>query len=277
MLGFFPTPYPDELLYSILARYYIWSSDTSPKSALKDLFGKTSVIATFDFPSHIESLVNNLPFGTKHSVENFIQQNTLFPYYLPFLPPERSKIVFESMRKHYSGDIHTRTGIMASSIPQIKFFRFCQICLQENIKDFGEPYWHRIHQITGVLVCPKHQTLLQNSTVKISGENRHEFYPADIENCIIKPHIVDYDGVMLRRFIQLAEDTNEILNLMLTSQTGEWFRRRYFSLLLEKGLANVGGRIYQKEFTSEFIHFYGQNFLRNVHSQVDVGKESNWL
>lgn len=84
MLGFFPAPYPDELLYSTLARYYAWSANVSPKVALQELFGRTTVVATFNLPSHIESLVQNLPFGSKHTVEGLIRQHTLYPLYAPF-------------------------------------------------------------------------------------------------------------------------------------------------------------------------------------------------
>jgi hypothetical protein len=277
MVGFFPTPYPDELLYSVLARYYLWSSNISPKVALKELFGKTTVVATFDLPSHIESLLENLTPGSKHTSESFTQQNTLFPFYAPFLPLERGKIVYDSMQKHYSGDIHTRTGITASSVPQIKFFRFCQNCLQEDIEIYGEPYWHRVHQIAGVLICPTHQILLQNSSIKIQNENRHEFYPADVENCIFKPYLVEYDKVTLTGLLGIAKDTEEILNSALPSKSGEWFRRKYTSLLIEKGLATASGRIYQKEFINEFISYYGQSFLRLVHSEIDINNENNWL
>jgi Tn7-like transposition protein D/TniQ len=277
MVGFFPTPYPDELLYSVLARYYLWSPNISPKVALKELFGKTTVVATFDLPSHIENLLENLTPGSKHTSKSFTQQNTLFPFYAPFLPRERGKIVYGSMRKHYSGDIHTRTGITASSVPQIKFFRFCQNCLQEDIESYGEPYWHRVHQIAGVLICPTHQTLLQNSSIKIQNENRHEFYAADVDNCIFKPYLVEYDKVTMTGLLDIAKDTEEILNSALPSKSGKWFRRKYTSLLIEKGLATASGRIHQKEFINEFINYYGRSFLQLVHSDIDIDNENNWL
>ena len=277
MLGFFPTPYPDELLYSVLARYYAWSANVSPKVALQELFGKTTVIATFDLPSHIENLVQNLPFGSKHTVESLIQQNTLYPLYAPFLPPDRAKTVFDSMCGHFSGDIHTRTGIMASAVPQINFFRFCPVCLREDSEKYGEPYWHRVHQIAGVLVCPIHQVHLQNSGVKIQGDNRHEFYAADAENCIFKPLIVNYTKSSLGKLTLLAQDVDLFINQTFSSKSGDWFRKRYQALLIDKELATAGGQIRQKELVREFVGFYGKEFLQLVHSEVDLENENNWL
>ncbi|WP_352419556.1 hypothetical protein [Proteiniborus sp.] len=37
---------------------------------------------------------------------------------------------------------------------------------------FGEPYWHRSHQVTGVFVCLKHKIPLYNSTELIRAGNR---------------------------------------------------------------------------------------------------------
>lgn len=277
MVGFFPSPYPDELLYSILARYHIWSANISPKATLKQLFGKDNLSATFDLPSHIERLIRNLPLGSLHTVESFVQQNTLFPFYAPFLTTERSKLVLESMRQHSFGDIHARVGIMASPIPQIKFFRFCPICLQEDIESYGEPYWHRIHQIIGVLVCPAHLILLQNSDIKAQGENRHEFHPADVENCHFKPHVVNYDNNTLDKLINLAKNISKILNLTLPSLASEQFCDKYKSLLIERGLATASGRVHQKELVNEFINFYGKTFLQLVYSSIDITNENNWL
>lgn len=277
MLGFFPTPYPDELLYSVLARYYVWSANVSPKTAVQELFGRRTVIATFDLPSHLDSLVQNLPLHSKHTAESLIQQNTLYPFYALFLPLDRAEAVLNSMQNHFSGDIHTRTGIMASTVPQVGFFRFCTICFQEDIKNYGEPYWHRVHQIAGILVCPIHKVFLQSSIVKTQGENRHEFYAADESNCLSTLHIVDYASSTFNNLVNLAQDVNLLLANTFPQRNGEWFRQRYQSSIIEKGLATASGRIYQKDFVREFVAFYGNEFLEFVHSKIEPESQCSWL
>jgi hypothetical protein len=277
MVSFFPTPYPDELLYSVLARYHVRSANVSPKATLRELFGATTVIATFDLPSHIENLVSNLPMLSTHTVDGFIERHTLYPLYAPFLPPERALLVADSMRSHFYGDIHTRTGIMASSVPVYSSFRFCPVCLNEEVQKYGEPYWHRLHQVTGVLVCPAHYVLLQKSTVKIRGENRHEFYVADVENCSFKPAALCYSNETFNKLILLAQDVDAVLNQPIKSKTGEWYRRQYQALLTDKGLTAATGRVYQKTLLREFTDFYGNEFLEAVHSKIESGTEGGWL
>lgn len=49
----FPVPYPDELIYSLVARAGIRSAITSSKQLLSEVFGDRKVIATIDLPSHV--------------------------------------------------------------------------------------------------------------------------------------------------------------------------------------------------------------------------------
>ena len=49
MLGQFPKPYPDELLYSVFARYYVRSGYSNYIFAAEDLFKKRSVRPNFEY------------------------------------------------------------------------------------------------------------------------------------------------------------------------------------------------------------------------------------
>ncbi len=166
---------------------------------------------------------------------------------------------------------------MASTVPLVKCFRFCSVCWREDVEQYGEPYWHRVHQVAGVLVCPIHQVWLQNSLVKTQGENRHEFYAADENNCLTKLCLVNYTKSTFDKLAYLAHDVSLLLTTSLSSQSGEWFRQRYQSLLIDNGLATASGRIYQKDFAHEFVAFYGNEFLELAHSKIEPGSQCNWL
>lgn len=43
MLQYFPTPYPDELWYSVLGRYHVRSGNPNSATTLRELFGEESV------------------------------------------------------------------------------------------------------------------------------------------------------------------------------------------------------------------------------------------
>jgi hypothetical protein len=84
MLVFFPTPYPDELFYSIISRYKKWSGEFNHRSMLRDLFGNGSVTASMDLPNHIGRLIERLPMKSEITAEQLIQRHTMFPLFSIF-------------------------------------------------------------------------------------------------------------------------------------------------------------------------------------------------
>ncbi|MEC4986852.1 MAG: TnsD family transposase [Oscillatoria sp. PMC 1076.18] len=181
------------------------------------------------------------------------------------------------MKANYGGNIHTRIGIAASSIPMSQFFRFCSECLKEDEKQYGETYWHRIHQTPGVLVCPHHGTPLHNSTVAFQGLNQHEYEAASIENCQKNTSIPDYSPKVLKTLLKLAQDIAWLFENVQSPQSFDWYRQRYLDLLIDKKLATASRRVHQKTLIDEFIFFYGRESLEHLHSTIDFENNSNWL
>jgi hypothetical protein len=277
MVSFFPKPYPDEILYSVLARYQIRSGNTSPKVTLRELFNSATTVATADLPSNLNSLSDNLQPFSNYTVEELIHRYTLYPFYSVFLPPNRATRVKESMKAECGSDIHTRAGIMASSVTMPRYFRFCPNCLEEDLQKYGEAYWHRLHQTPGALVCPVHAVALPDSIVPVQGFNKHEYQAASPENCLITPNQQIYSNDTLEKFWRLAQDISWLMNSKLSAQEPDWFRRRYIALLIEKGLATATGRVHQKRLLDNFLFFYGREMLEALDSMVDYEEEHNWV
>lgn len=138
----FPTPYPNELLYSVIARYHIRSGNIFWKHTLDDVFGYRTIRASAFLPSGINALVQQLSPHTTIDAQWLIEKHTMFPFFTAFLPPERSKSVFEAMKSRDGKKIYMQAGLMASSIPQNAFFKYCAYCFEEDLNKYGELYWH---------------------------------------------------------------------------------------------------------------------------------------
>ncbi len=277
MLGFFPTLYPGELLYSGIARYQIRSGNISPKSTIEELFNSRTITATADLPCGLDNLVLNLPSYSAITADSLIQNHTLYPFYAPFLPPKRAKRVKESMKSSKGGNIHTTAGVMASSLLTPEFLRFCPECSVENLEKYGETYWHRIHQIQGVIFCPIHHIPLQNSQIPIQGMNKHQYEAATELNCQIKDLDINYSPTETKQLIHLAQDIAQLWENSYPSRTLEWFSKRYRTLLIGRGYANVSGRVKQEKLIDDFLHFYDAEFLEVIDSIVNYENTSNWL
>jgi Tn7-like transposition protein D/TniQ len=285
MLGFFPTPYPDELLYSIIARYHIRSGNISPKITLQELFGSTTTIATPDLPANLNNLSKRLQHLIPNSAGDLIDRYTLYPFYRPFLPPQSDRSIQKSMKARTGSNIHTRAGIMASAISMPRYFRFCPECNAEDLDRYGEMYWHRIHQISGVFICPKHSVFLQDSSVSFQGFNRHEYYAASSDNCLSVEKSKTYGDFQSGRLHQrtqtqlhtLATDISWLLDRNIAAHSPEYFQQQYRSLLIDREYANSNGRVRRDRLDRDFRLFYSQELLALLDSSLEENSDSQWL
>lgn len=179
MLAYFPVPYPDELLYSVIARYGIHTGLFDNQKAInRDVFSNSTAIAVPDLPGHLDILAENLQTVWKTNAQYLVRNLTQAPFYLPFLDSVKAKLVTEAMVAGFGEGIHTRCGLAASSISQPDYFRFCPQCFENQMNVYGEPYWRRIHQLPGVELCAEHHCRLINSVFSLHPKNKHEYVPA---------------------------------------------------------------------------------------------------
>jgi hypothetical protein len=280
MLGCFPDPYPDELLYSVCARFQARMQYPSKKSAPRELFGSTTHTAAIDLPSRLNWLVYALPPHHHYSVEQLIENHTLLPFYSPFLPPKR----VTQLRADMSGDggliLHRRSGVMASRVSIPKWLRFCVRCVEEDQWRYGETYWHRLHQTSGVEVCPTNQLFLEDSHVRRdAGRETFALYAAED---VVR-------AVPLRR-ISPTDKSNQVLFMLARGaawllehpSSGSDFtvmHDRYLRQLIERGLATYTGSIHVAKLLNEFGKHYPPVFLRSLGCEFTSRDQvkTNWL
>ncbi len=269
----FPTPYPDELLYSIVARYHIRSGNVFWKHTLEDLYGKRTISASVLLPSGIGSLVQNLPKNTTLNAQVIIEKHTMYPFYTVFLPIEKAQSIYDSMISDDGKKIYMQSGIMASLIPQNRYLKYCSACSKEDVATFGELYWHRLHQLPGNLICSKHELWLESSTVPITHSNKHAFILPTTSNCdLTKGRKANEDFFQqLKKIIHQAE---HLFIGRFENQSFSYFTGFYRHHLIEKGFANFKGRVKQKELYEAFYNFYSNELLNCLY--IKVG-EPQWI
>src|SRR5437660_1954205 len=158
MIGHFPDPFPDEVLYSTCARYCDHVQYPNKESYFQELFGDKGVNAVIDLPCHLGYLANNLPSRDIYTLDVLIDCYTLLPLYSPFLPEERLSLIREQMNTGSGKAIHRRMGITSSTVSRPLWLRYCSVCIEADRAVHGEAYWHRLHQAPGVEVWTLHAT-----------------------------------------------------------------------------------------------------------------------
>lgn len=176
----FPIPYPEEVLYSTVARTGIWHGLVSPKQLLDEVFGTRGVIATVDLPNHLSTLSRWLPDA--YTPEQLLYAHTLFPLYAPFVSEERRQRCMKQMIGNTQSAVHLALGVAASRVKVPRSIRYCSGCLADQQANQGEYFWQREWQVAGVDECPAHGTLTE-APIRRPAVQRHRFIAASPDIC----------------------------------------------------------------------------------------------
>lgn len=149
MISFFPSPYPDELWYSVICRYHVHSGNYCAKHTLRQLYGDNFCAPSLMLCGPINTLLAQLPQGFL-SAKDVVMQHTFYPYYARFFPTQRKRSTYAYVVNGNPLAVH-RMGISQANGNHCSIMRYCPACYQEDLQLYGEPYWHRSHQLPDIL------------------------------------------------------------------------------------------------------------------------------
>lgn len=277
MLSYFPSLYPDELMYSWFARYHQHSSNPSPKQTMKELFGSPCIVAVADLPANISSFYENIKQFNPLSLSILIGKHTFYKYYTFFQSDE-----IKQKAKNYlkyggkPGAIHMFLGIASSAIKDWQYIRFCPSCLKADRAKYGEAYWHLSHQLPKVYYCHQHQEPLQDSTVELRNPQKHEFISAEKAE-LVPQHIKSlYSSKTQHHLEQLSEESIRLINEDTFFNFNE-IQKIYRYLMQVRGFANHLGKVHQQYFSKQFKQYYSEEFLSLMDCNFDEYADTSWL
>lgn len=166
MIAYFPEPYPDELLYSWISRYYAHSGIPCYSMALGDILANKHCRINYEFTGpfndEAKAIINKIiPFN------ELILDHTMFAYYGRFCPSERRIKAFNALLNGQS--INKLLPIPTNA--EARFLRYCPVCAAEDRRTYGEMYLHCTHQIRHINICPSHGSLLRSTNIRITANS----------------------------------------------------------------------------------------------------------
>lgn len=176
MIGFMPSIYPDELVYSWFCRYFVHSGYATNKMALNDLLYNRHCNPSKEFIGHLTPDMEQQIRGI-YPMRKLILDHTMFPQYARFIECSKKKNAIYHL-EHDFCDAHHLFAILPRSGGDC-FLKYCPFCAAEDRNLYGEAYWHRKHQIRNMNVCPKHGVRLVNSSVSAKSEHTFTLDPAE--------------------------------------------------------------------------------------------------
>lgn len=270
LLAHFPTLFEDELLYSGIARYHRSSGNRTQKQTVEDLFGDKLVCSTVDLPSHLAELSRRLQ--ASYSVERLIQNHTLFSYYSYYLNEDKcAQVKALMMQGTFTGAVHASLGLIAGLIKSPTFLKYCPVCYQEE-SGWYEPYWHRSHQLPGVVFCEKHKVPLRKSNV-IWSTRDHKFTFIPISQ-LVEDNIQIFDiGSSWEGHLRfIADQSARILKSSSQKNTPN-----YTIALQKKGYLTVGNRTRINKLIHDFKYFYTEELLHFLQCDITSTGNDTWL
>lgn len=264
-----PLPYDDELLYSVIARARVHLLGNSPKKLLRTVFGHSSIVASMRFGSNLRVLANSYRSPVM-SGETFLYKHTLWPMFAPFVPLERKRQCELWLLGQHDKAVTVASGLAASRLLYPKQLRYCPHCVAQQITEFGETYWQRIHQVAGEDNCIKHGCELRCRKSDNVQRNRHEYLPLtdDIESAastnIISPCSKELNIV-----------TSTLLNLeILKNPSFVQWSAYYKSLAVNSGY-NKGLFINHQEIGEAIARQFSARWLQSIGLAINA-RDTNW-
>lgn len=246
MIGYFPIPFEDEMLYSIVSRYHVICTNSYENNTIEELFSRKKFDFRMSLNCYLENLEKNLSHFNYISAEKMLYNHTFFNYYSTFLTnttkAQLQELLLNSNRK-ISGNEDLKFEY------ENEYYQFCEKCFEEETKD-NVPFWHISHNLPGVTLCLKHNCKLNRSNV-LFATNTLKTLSENIEGIII-PTLDKDDEKILRR---ISEETVFLID---SEKEISDYSTAYIRMLVNKGymkdykldiglIAKDFGRFYSKK------------------------------
>lgn len=242
---YFPTPYPDEVIGSLVTRAFRHLG-VARKRYLRDVLFRSNGTMSFLLPAGLQRIAE---LG-RISLEQLVHEHTVFPYVTAFMSSARA----HSMHADTFSLSDVRVMTLARSARNgTAPLRYCSDCAGHDLAVYGETYWHRTHLLPAVYVCPIHRTRL----ISVEASNFWE----DVS--IAQPR-----G---RRSATEACSAIEVALAAASAATLDrrWVHRddwpiQYRTRALSKGYRLPSGDVAGQQLDSDLFAFYGEPLLRKL-------------
>ncbi|WP_136513200.1 TnsD family Tn7-like transposition protein [Geomonas edaphica] len=249
---YLPQPYPDELFYSVVARYITYSSQSQYKVCF-DLLDHY-VLNPF-LPQGLRTASKRTWAGWHMTGEEIALLLTMYPFYRAFTSSFKKDRMLASLLENNN----TRFYFLPKDL------RYCPTCKKNDIASYSETYWKRIHQMKGVAVCPDHGDLLVSARLphRICASSSTE---PTLHGQTAAPTFTQDEKVQL---LAIARRCRNFLNYDDDSQWGSAGPRLYQKIAMEKGFC-TGPMECERQIVQKFKEMYSSVILNALGEHSDA-------
>jgi hypothetical protein len=237
-----PPVLPDELLLGRLIRYLAISGDEVGGFCEK-AFGSNRI----SLHPLLTAGIEHLSHVVREPPEELLYQQTLAPLFLFYTPEHAS-----NLKKYLLANEGTK-ALRESQLPSYGHggsvcLKWCHLCAKQDIQSYGVTYWHRAHQIPGVIACYKHQVLLETIAL---DERKHRLDASLLPSCNgVTQAALDIEYSVAKFSQQLTLMLMKELPIVELSSV-------YRCRLADLGFITSGGNVRRQLLMRQFITWVG--------------------
>jgi len=244
-----PRLYADELLSSGLVRFCRWYN-LRFKVFAREVLHMPQLRANF---LSIWPLTPIAPFY-KVSPEQLLWNHTTFPYATGFVTGDSYELARRAALRGGTGMAHL-LAVMQNASFGLATRKVCLRCVQEDLAEFGETYWHRAHNLPGVRMCAKHRCSLFSSQLP-SGTLATEYrLPIECETTALPDGGKSFGHLDLARRSVGLLNRNQSPGAARTNET-------YLALAGQNGWLTSGSQVSAAALTRAVESVFSAEYLR---------------
>lgn len=247
-----PKPLPDETLYSLFARIHWLNDYDNARECCAMLLGDGERLRVADSrfdPVHFDSATRGFYGG----VPLILTQMTPIGFFQR-LGTHPSVETPRRLRPDDADALAVSNGLATLSNGRAHLWRWCPSCINRDHNIYGVAYWHRKHQLPGVVVCNEHHTPLIEATLPYQVRQQEFIMPGRLpDRARVKPACSTDPP---RSAISLAQFAEQILLDDAAEVSPDSVQGALVDGLTEAGLVSRSGRIRKRAFIVEWMNHY---------------------
>ncbi|MEE1673717.1 TnsD family Tn7-like transposition protein [Agarivorans aestuarii] len=239
---------PGESCYSLVARAHLASPYGNWGYTNQVLFGRVEVRLHAMLPGHLDALAA----WANIDVNQLRLQGSAHPLFAFGLGAQDMRLQLMRSESAYNASAVTTVGrLAASKLSFGHYLKSCPECMKQDEQSYGVAYWHTVHQVQGVTVCPIHQCRLQQVRAGDGGVNHQYLLPLWQESDSVKGTEAEIRlTVYLAKLYQFLGQQTPIVPMP----------ELYLRWLEVKGMVTKAGRIRWRYLKPELISFWSELF-----------------
>lgn len=174
------------------------------------IFGKEIRSINIYFPSQIPDFIERLPPNDICTFDYIVNNHTVIPFYSVFVSSEDALNIKSALKNNESNKGFSWLRSLQGTYGKRLFLRYCPICVSTDRIEYGETYWHRLHQIPDIEICPIHGCYLIDSSAPLKEFNQISVADRFISTSL-NPQYCDASKQVVQQQLALATDTAWIL------------------------------------------------------------------